>query len=137
MYLVDTSVWIHALRPAGDPSIQALLKPLITNGEAALTEWVLLELMTGLRANERQETLLRWLAPIARLRFDLNWWEQTWNHAAQLRKRGVSPAAADCFIATVAIGHNVTLIHCDSDFESMKTTLPLHTQDWTIHLRTR
>ena len=135
MYLIDTSVWIHALRPRGNPTIQTLLKPLITNEETALTEWILLELMTGLRTVERQETLLRWLTPITRLSFDLTWWEEAWNHAARLRKRGISPSAADCLIATVAIGYNVTLIHCDSDFEAMKPTLPLHTKDWTVHLR--
>ena len=135
MYLVDTSVWIHALRPAGHPIIRSLLKPLITNGETGLTEWVVLELMTGLRTNERKETLLRWLAPITRLPFDTTLWEQTWDHAARLRKQGISPTAADCFIATVAICHGVTLIHCDADFEAMKPTLPLHTQDWTEHLK--
>jgi len=136
VYLVDTSVWIHALRPAGHPLIQSLLKPLIRNGETALTEWIVLELMTGLRTNERKEILLRWLAPIIRLPFDPTWWESAWDHAARLRKRGISPAAADCFIATVAIRHVVTLIHCDADFEAMKPILPLHTQNWTKHLKT-
>ena len=134
MYLVDTSAWIHALRPAGHPTIRSLLKPFIARGETALTEWILLELMTGLRASERKETLLGWLDPVTRLSFDHSWWEQAWEHAARLRKRGVSPAAADCLIATVAIKHNVALIHCDADFEAMKPTLPLQTLNWTVHI---
>ena len=93
--------------------------------------------MTGLRTNERKETLLGWLAPITRLPFDPTWWDQAWDHAARLRKQGISPTAADCFIATVAIGHSVTLIHCDAGFEAMKPTLPLQTQDWTAHLKTK
>ena len=52
-----------------------------------------------------------------------------------LRRRDVSPAAADCLIATVALEHHVCLIHCDADFESMKTMLRLDTLDWTSHVR--
>jgi hypothetical protein len=137
MYLVDTSVWIHALRPEGDSSIRSRLKPLIVSGETAVTEWIILELMTGLLSPERKDTLLRWFAPIARLAFQTSWWEDTWEYAARLRKRGLSPTAADCFIATVAIQHQVGLVHCDADFEAMRPTIPLKTLDWTPHLSRR
>jgi hypothetical protein len=137
MNLVDTSVWIHALRPEGDPSIRSRLKPLIVGGETAVTEWIILELMTGLLAPERKETLLHWFDPITRLHFEPSWWEDAWDCAARLRKRGVSPTAADCFIATVAIKHQVTLVHCDTDFETMKPTIPLKTLDWRPHLSRR
>jgi hypothetical protein len=36
MYLVDTSVWIHALRPSGHSTIQTLLKPLLENPKVEL-----------------------------------------------------------------------------------------------------
>ena len=130
-YLVDTSVWIEGLRPGGSPAIRSLLKPLIAGGQVALTEWILLELMTGLRSKEGKESLLLWFVPILRLAFEARWWEDAWEHAAQLRKNGVSPTAADCFIATVAIKHGVALIHCDADFEAMKPIIPLRTIDWT------
>lgn len=134
MYLVDTSIWIHALRPEGDPSIRSRLKPLIVGGETAVTEWIILELMTGLLASEPKDTLLHWFAPIARLPFQASWWEDSWEYAARLRKRGVSPTAADCFIATLAIQHQVVLVHCDTDFEAMKPSIPLKTLHWTPHL---
>lgn len=137
MYLVDTSVWIHGLRPGGSPSIQSLLKPLIVSGETAITDWILLELMTGLRSSEGKETLLHWFAPVTRLSFEPSWWEEAWEYAVRLRQNGVSPTAPDCLIATVAIKHRVSLIHCDADFEAMKPSLPLHTLDWTGHLARR
>ena len=130
-YLVDTSVWIEGLRSSGSPSIRSLLKPLIASGQAAITDWIILELMTGLRSGEGKDSLLQWFVPISRLSFDSSWWEDAWEHAARLRKHGVSPTAADCFIATVAIKHGVSLIHCDGDFEAMKPTLALRTIDWT------
>ncbi|MDE3242103.1 MAG: PIN domain-containing protein [Nitrospirota bacterium] len=135
MYLVDTSVWIHALRPSGQTAIRSLLKPLIINGDTAITDWIVLELMTGLRTSERQESLLEWLTPITGLAFDPSWWPIAWGHAARLRQRGVTPAAADCLIATVALQHKIPLIHCDKDFEAMKPILSLQTLDWAPHLR--
>ena len=136
MYLVDTSVWIHALRPSGHPQIQARLKPLVISGEAAITEWRVLELMTGLAKSEQPDTLLDWFTPVARFPFNPTWWEKAWQYAGRLRKHGVSPSAADCLIATIALEYRVTLIHCDSDFEVMKPTLPLQTLDWTQYLAT-
>lgn len=135
MYLVDTSVWVHALRPSGSLPIQTLLKPLIVNGDTAITEWILLELMTGLPKSQSPEFLLQWFTPVHRLSFESSWWPKAWNHAASLRRRGVSTAAADCLIATVAMEHHACLVHCDTDFESMKTVLPLDTLDWTSHVR--
>jgi len=132
MYLVDTSVWVHALRPKGNPEIRARLRPLIIAGEAAVSEWILLELITGLRKAESQETLLAWFQPVKRL--DLRHvtpWEHARANAARLRKRGISVTAADCLIATVAIDERVPLVHCDADFEKMKGILPLTTEDWT------
>jgi hypothetical protein len=56
---VDTSVWIHALQPVAHPSIRILLRPLIASEDADITDWILLELMTGLLASERKEALLQ------------------------------------------------------------------------------
>lgn len=135
MYLVDTSVWIHALRPNGHAEIQSRLRPLIIDAQTSVTEWILLELMTGLTKSERPSTLLQWFTPVPRLSFQPQWWERAWDVAGRLRKHGVSPSAADCFIATIAIEHHVTLIHCDADFEAMKPILPVQTLDWTQYLR--
>ena len=134
MRLADTSVWIHALRPAGSVGIQTRLRPLITRGDVAVTHWILLELMTGIRATERADNLLRWFAAVPSLPFDPAWWSVAWDIAARLRRRGISVTAADCLIATVAVQHRVPLVHCDADFERMRPTLPLETVDWTEYV---
>jgi len=64
MSLVDTSIWIHALRPSGSSEIQTRLKPLIAGGRTAVTEWILLELMTGLPKSQEPGALLDWFAPV-------------------------------------------------------------------------
>ena len=66
--------------------------------------------------------------------FDPAWWNKAWNHAARLRKRGISPSAADCLIATISMEHHLVLLHSDHDFEAMKPVLPIQTLDWTGYL---
>lgn len=131
MHLVDTSVWIEFLRPSGSPQIQLELSPLIRSGNVAVTEWVILELMTGLRSNERAAGLLDRFAPIHRLSLPEDGWSKAWNLAALLRKKGISPSAADCLIFTAARFHGATLIHCDKDFELIAKHASLPTMDWT------
>jgi len=59
-------------------------------------------------------------------------WELAWDLAARLRKKSVSPSAADCLIATIAVSHHATLLHCDRDFELIaKQEKDLRTLDWT------
>lgn len=134
MHLVDTSVWVEFLRRSGSRAIQARLRPLILNGEAALTEWIVLELMTGLRSTEKPAELLERLSPAHRLLFPADGWSRSWDLASSLRKRGVTASAADCYIATVAISSNARLIHCDADFEAMTRHSTLQTIDWTSDL---
>ncbi len=127
MVLLDTSVWIFALRPSGSPEIQARVRPLILNGEAALTDWIMLELMTGLRKGQRADSLLEFFSPLSRLSFHESWWAKAWRLAATLRQKGISPSAADCLIATTALEHGVVLWHCDQDFEHINRHSPLKT----------
>jgi predicted nucleic acid-binding protein len=108
---------------------------LIVSGNTAVTDWILLELMTGLTKSERPSELLERFHPVPKLPFSDVWWEKAWHNAGRLRKHGISPSAADCFIATMAIEHRVPLIHCDADFELMRAVLPLHTLDWTDSVR--
>lgn len=127
MVLLDTSVWIFALRSLGSPEIQARVRPLILNGEAALSDWIVLELMTGLRKGQQADSLLEFFSPLSRLSFHESWWPNVWKLAALLRGKGISPSAADCLIATTALEHDLVLWHCDKDFEQMKRHSSLKT----------
>jgi hypothetical protein len=134
MVLVDTSVWIHALRSRGSAKIQARLRSLVVGGETAVTEWILLELMTGLSRSEQGKDLLDRFSPVTRIPFQPEWWAKAWDLAAGLRKHGVSPSAADCLIATVAMESSIALIHCDEDFEAIGRHSKLETVNWALHV---
>ena len=133
MYLVDTSVWVHAVRPApaGNPRIQERLRPLILAGKAAISEWIILELMTGVRSTETKEKLMVFLSPLPRLSVGPSGWERSWDLAVVLRRRGFSPSAANCLIAAVAMEHGVSLIHVNGDFVWMAKHSRLKSTDWS------
>jgi hypothetical protein len=131
--LVDTSVWIEFLRPSGSREIQRRLGPLIRGGQVAITEWIVLELMTGLRSTERPAVVLGRFEPLERLPVTGSGWKAAWTLAGQLRRKGVSTSAADCLIATVAIGGEARLVHCDSDFELIAAHSKLKTLDWSVY----
>lgn len=130
MELIDTSVWIEFLRPRGSKPVQRRLKPIIRSGQAATMEWIVLELMTGLRADEHPKVLLDVFAPLTQYPVAHSEWSSAWMLAARLRRKGVTPSAADCLIATVAIENGARLIHCDTDFEPIAAHSKLQTLDW-------
>ena len=134
MFLVDTSIWIHALRPRGNRNIQEKLRPLILARQAALTEWIVLELMTGIRSTEEYKALSTFLAPVPRLPINLTCWESAYKLVADLRKKGTTPSAADSIIAAVSIHHEVPLIHLDEDFVRMVPHTKLEEIDWSGYL---
>jgi hypothetical protein len=106
---------------------------MIVGGNAAITEWIMLELMVGIRTSENAESLIRRMAPLHRLPFPAAKWNEAWNLATRLRKEGISPSASDCLISIVAIAHEATLVHCDADFELIAQHSKLQTIDWTAH----
>jgi predicted nucleic acid-binding protein len=112
MYLVDTAIWIHALRPDGHQGIRARFGPLVIAGQAATA-------------------LLGRLEAIRRLPLAEDTWQHAWDNAAALRQRGVTVTAGDCLVATLALDHDVPLVHCARDFEAMKPVLGLRTIDWS------
>ena len=131
MNLVDTSAWIEFFRSGGNPHVRSSLQSLILGDDVAITEWIILELMSGIRSTETSSQVLERLAHVHRLTLPESAWPRAWDLAARLRKKGVSPGAADCLIATVAIQHSATLVHCDSDFETIaKHERKLQTLYW-------
>ena len=55
--LTDTSAWIHALRPSGNPSIRRQVRDLLTEGRAATCEMIMLELVGGTRTEGEYQEL--------------------------------------------------------------------------------
>lgn len=119
MVLVDTSAWIHFLRPDGDVAVRARVEGVLREGTARLCPLVRLELWNG-AGGERERKVLR---EFERLIPELGITSEVWADACELARRcrvaGVTVPATDLLIAACAYRHGAELEHEDSDFDAI------------------
>jgi hypothetical protein len=124
MVLVDTSAWIHFLRPDGDREVRAKVESALKAGTARWCQLVRLELWNG-AGGERERKVLR---EFERLIPDLAIDATTWNDACELARRcrsaGVTVPASDLLIAACARQHGADLEHADGDFDAIARASP-------------
>jgi predicted nucleic acid-binding protein len=120
MVLVDTSAWIHFLRPDGDAAVRARVEGVLRAGTARLCPLVLLELWSG-AGGERERKVLRELEQTVP---ELGIGEEVWGRARDLARRcrraGVSVPATDLLIAACAHHHGARIEHEDADFDTIE-----------------
>ncbi|MBI4237938.1 MAG: PIN domain-containing protein [Deltaproteobacteria bacterium] len=121
MYLIDTSAWINFLRKRDDR-----LVPFLESRTAAHTDIVVFELLSGIPSADQSE-LNRFLALFASLPLTQAAALKAAAVASTMRRAGTRPQTTDMLIAGVALIHDATLIHRDSDFERIKRYCPLST----------
>ena len=124
MILVDSSSWIHMLRPKGDVSVAGRVARALEAGEACWCPIIRLELWNG-AGGEREKRVLR---DFERLLPELAIDDEVWNAAFELARRaraaGISVPATDILIAACARRHEVELEHADSDFSHLEGLSP-------------
>jgi predicted nucleic acid-binding protein len=117
--LVDSSSWIHFLRPSGDPAVRARVEAALTAGEACWCPLVRLELWNG-AAGERDRRILRdFEAVLPELPIDDEVWMKAYELARRARAAGVSVPATDILIAACTRRHGAELETADADFERL------------------
>ncbi len=128
LYLVDSSVWVRALRRAGPPGVRRRFEELLIANQAATCEMVKLELLRA-AANESEFALLE-----ARLQglHQLSTGPGDWLDAARLgsalRQVGVTVASPDLLIGAIALRHDAIILHADRDFELIARHTGLQTE---------
>ena len=119
MVLVDTSSWIHFLRPEGDRVVRSRVEGLLRAGTARWCSVVRLELWNG-AGGDRERKVLR---EFERILPELAITDEVWNEACDLARRcranGVTVPATDLLIAACARHHGAALEESDSDFEAL------------------
>lgn len=119
MVLIDSSAWIHFLRPDGDADVGGRVRLALRAGLAAWCPLVRLELWNG-AAGDREKAVLR---DFERVLPDLPITTEVWEHAYGLaracRTAGVSVPATDLLIMACAHVHAADVIHADADFEQI------------------
>ena len=116
MILVDSSSWIHFLRPQGDPVVRSRVEAALRNGDACWCPLVRLELWNGAAGGRDRKILRDFEAVLPELSIDDEVWTAAFELARRARAAGVSVPATDILIAACARRHGAALETADSDF---------------------
>ena len=115
--LVDTSVWVDALR-GRTSTVVTTTQELLSNDRVLTCGPVICEIKRGLRQPERNKIVPLFDALI-RLAFDDAVWDSAGDLDAALRKNGITIPPMDVIIAQICIRHNVFLYTVDEHFRSI------------------
>lgn len=116
MILVDTSSWIHLLRPTGDPVVRVRVEAALTSGAACWCPLVQLELWNGARGGHEQGVSRHFAEVLPELPIDEAVWRLSHELARGARSRGVTVPATDIVIAACARRHDADIESADEDF---------------------
>jgi predicted nucleic acid-binding protein len=115
--LLDTSVWIDALR-GKTPHIIAVTEELLKDDRILICGPVLFEIKRGLRPPDRKKIIPLFDALI-RLSVDEAVWDAAGDLDASLRKKGITIPSMDVIIAQVCLHHKVSIFTLDEHFHSI------------------
>jgi len=116
LLLIDTSSWIHLLRPNGDPAIRLRVERALQSGDACWCAMIRLELWNGAGGDREKKVLRDFEKLLPELSIDDAVWQVAFELARRARTAGVSIPATDLLIAACARHHSADLEHADSDF---------------------
>ncbi len=120
MTLVDTSAWIHSLRPDGDRGVTTRVRALLESGEAAWCALIQLELWNGARGEPERRVVAEMAAALPSLPIDDTVWSTAHELARTARTQGVTVPSTDLVIAACARRHGVGLEHDDSHLQAVQ-----------------
>jgi hypothetical protein len=117
--LLDTSMWIEALRSGGRIDSRRRVDELIAADEASWCDVVRLELWHGARGEKEHRDLHYLESVIPCLETDQRVWAESFELARRARTRGLTVGAQDLMIVARAKRHGVPVESRDSHLERL------------------
>jgi hypothetical protein len=116
-YLIDTSAWVLALRSDGDKSAVDAVADALANNQAAICPIVMLELLSGVKAERHYRELESELRALYFIAATDSVWAEAYRLGHALRKKGVTIPAADVLVAAAALSEDCAVLHRDRHFD--------------------
>jgi len=116
-FLIDTSVWILALRKKFDPKIKSYVEKLLDEDRIAINPIIKVELLSGTKTKKEFSKLKMRLDALPEIAMDQEVWEETQEMTFELRKKGLSIPLVDTIILSSAKSMGFTLVHMDRHFD--------------------
>ena len=117
MILIDTSVWLFALRRDFHPLIKERVEKLLVNDRVAINGMIQLELLGGAKSEKEYDRLFQRLDSLYHIEADRSLWNRASKLAFELKQKGITVPYADIFIAASALKENALLVHAGSHFD--------------------
>lgn len=124
MRLVDTSAWIELLRRPQRLSMDDLRG----TSEIVTCLPVIQEVLQGIRDERAFVDIREAMLAMPRVDEPIGW--NVVDRAVQIyrqaRRVGVTPrSSVDCLVAASALAHDMTVVHCDRDYEALARVIGL------------
>ena len=123
MVLVDTSSWIHFLRPDGHATPKSRVQALLQAGTACWCPMVRLELWNGAGGDREKRVLREFERLLPELPITTQVWDEAYELARRCRGRGVTIPATDLLIIACFRHHSTELEQSDNDFDQVLAVL--------------
>jgi len=117
MVLIDTSVWLFALKKDFHPAIKKRVEELLLEGDVAINGMIELELLGGARSEKEYSRLKSRLEALYYVEAERSLWYLASKFSFDLKRKGMSIPYPDIFIAASALKEGAVLIHADSHFD--------------------
>ena len=125
--LIDTSLWIDLTRAKSPAALKAFVAPYVNDPDACLAEPINFELLRS-ATDAEAAVLTQHFATLPVLTSPTDLWGRAALLGQQCRKQGVTAAALDLLISSVAIFHAAELVTFDDDFQLIATVSTLRVQ---------
>lgn len=119
LFLVDTSVWIFALRKDFIPEVKDRIDNLLKENAVITTGIVKLEILGGTKTEKEFQRLKTRLDALDMVETDTALWEGAYGLAFKLRRKGITVPYTDILIAECALRTEATVVHADAHFDLM------------------
>jgi hypothetical protein len=117
LFLVDTSVWILALRKDFLPGVKDRVAYLLKENAIITVGMIKLELLGGTREEEEFQRLKIRLDALEMVETNNSLWERAYDLAYSLRRKGITIPYTDILITASALMVDATIVHADSHFD--------------------
>lgn len=118
-FLVDTSVWILALRKDFLPVAKNRIAYLLKENAIIISGMIKLELLGGTKEEKEFQRLKIRLDALHTVETNTALWERAYDVAYGLRRKGLTVPYTNILIAASALMVDATIVHADSHFDLM------------------
>jgi hypothetical protein len=131
LFLVDTSVWIFALKKEPVVQIKDRIDSLLKEDTIITTGIIKLEILTGARTEKEYRRLKSRFDALESVETDEELWGNACECGFKLKRKGLTIPSTDVLIASCALRAGAVVLHADVHFDLMEKPLGLQCESYT------